>query len=784
VSQHHRITACSTAMLLVAVCLLTRCLHAQNQPPRADYAAIATALQSQIEKEMADKKLPSLAIALVDDQTIVWSQGFGYEDSAHTRPATAHTIFRIGSVSKLFTDIAVMQMVEHGTLSLDAPVQTYLPDFHPTNPFATDITLRQLMSHRAGLLREPPVGHYFDDTSPSLAATVHSLNQTTLIAKPGASTKYSNAGVAAVGYVLEHTSHQPFADYLKQSVLQPLGMHESAFSAELALQPHMAEARMWSYDGLDFAAPTFPLGEAPAGAMYSSVSDLGIFLSALLAEGRGQHATILQPASLQTMWTPQFGGPFGLGFILGSLDGHREVAHNGAIYGFATELAALPDDKLGVVVITTMDSANAVTHHIAESALKQILARHSKMPFTQEVSGKAIDPDTARLSEGNYRSPNGSLVRLEESRDGLSFFRGSGSLTGLQSTVNGMVRESRLIHSTEPIKMEKDSLLFAGQKYQRVADAIPAEVVPDLKQFVGEFGWNFDKLYVFEDQGKLNILVEWFDFEPLQQLSMDVFKMPATGLYNLETVTFLRDASDSVTGVKIGSVTFKRLPLPADGHVFQITPVKPVETLRHEALASKPPVESGDFRKPELVQLNELDPTIKLDIRYATNRNFLGSPLYLQPKAYMQKPAAEAVARASSYLHTLGYGLLIHDSYRPWYVTKMFWEGTPEDKRIFVADPSQGSRHNRGCAVDLTLYDLKTGKAVEMTGGYDEMSERSYPFYPGGTSAQRWRRNLLRRAMEAQGFTVYEFEWWHFDYKDWHSYPILNLTFEQLEKHP
>ncbi|MFQ5761048.1 MAG: M15 family metallopeptidase, partial [Acidiferrobacterales bacterium] len=93
-----------------------------------------------------------------------------------------------------------------------------------------------------------------------------------------------------------------------------------------------------------------------------------------------------------------------------------------------------------------------------------------------------------------------------------------------------------------------------------------------------------------------------------------------------------------------------------------------------------------------------------------------------------------------------------------------------------------GSRHNRGSAVDLTLYDLKTGKAARMSGGYDEMSERSYPNYPGGTSLQRWQRDLLRHVMEAEGFQVYRFEWWHFDTKDWRHYPILNLAFEELVK--
>src|SRR5207248_11717671 len=136
-----------------------------------------------------------------------------------------------------------------------------------------------------------------------------------------------------------------------------------------------------------------------------------------------------------------------------------------------------------------------------------------------------------------------------------------------------------------------------------------------------------------------------------------------------------------------------------------------------------------------------LDPTIKLDVRYASTNNFLGTPLYKSARAYLQRPAAEALVRAHRKLKERGYGLLIHDGYRPWYVTKMFWEATPERFHNFVADPEQGSRHNRGCAVDLTLYHLKSGKPVRMTGGYDEFSDRSYAAYPGRTSRQRWHRD-------------------------------------------
>jgi D-alanyl-D-alanine dipeptidase len=202
--------------------------------------------------------------------------------------------------------------------------------------------------------------------------------------------------------------------------------------------------------------------------------------------------------------------------------------------------------------------------------------------------------------------------------------------------------------------------------------------------------------------------------------------------------------------------------------------------LRAAALAAKPPPEPAPKRPFDLVDLASVDPTIKFDIRYATSNNFIGFPLYERPAAYLQRPAAEALGRVERALASRGYGLLIHDAYRPWFVTKMFWDATPESSHVFVADPSQGSRHNRGCAVDLTLYDLKSGRAVEMTGRYDEMSPRSYADYVGGTSRQRWLRDLLRSQMEAQGFAVYAEEWWHFDFKDWSDYAVGTATFTEL----
>src|SRR4029077_863915 len=143
----------------------------------------------------------------------------------------------------------------------------YLPEFHPRNPYEKPITLRQLMSHRSGLVREPPVGNYFDSTSPPLAATIASLNRTTLVYPPETHTKYSNAAIATVGYVLEKLTGTPFPEALSKAVLQPLGMTTSGFQPTTGLTRNLAPAEMWTLDGRAFLAPAFQLGIAPAGSM-------------------------------------------------------------------------------------------------------------------------------------------------------------------------------------------------------------------------------------------------------------------------------------------------------------------------------------------------------------------------------------------------------------------------------------------------------------------------------------------------------------------------------------
>ncbi|MGB7209291.1 MAG: M15 family metallopeptidase [Pyrinomonadaceae bacterium] len=195
------------------------------------------------------------------------------------------------------------------------------------------------------------------------------------------------------------------------------------------------------------------------------------------------------------------------------------------------------------------------------------------------------------------------------------------------------------------------------------------------------------------------------------------------------------------------------------------------------ASAQNAPPKEVNKREAHLVELITLDSTIKLDIRYATDNNFVGKIVYPEARAFLQKPAAKALLRVHKKLKKQGLGLLIFDGYRPWAITKLFWEVTSEDKRKFVANPEKGSKHNRGCAIDLSIYDLKSNLPVEMPSGYDEFTERASPDYAGGTQQERDNRDKLRKLMEDEGFTVNANEWWHFDYKNWEDYAIYDISF-------
>ncbi len=777
--------------LLFVVFFLSCGNEAKQEPgvigPRADYVEVVQELERMIAEEMQDKGLPALSIALVDDQETVWARGFGMADPDRQVSATAQTVYRVGSVSKLFTDMGVMQLVEKGELDLDAPLTNYLPDFKPHNPFDRAITLRQLMSHRAGLVREPPVGNYFDPAEPALDATVASLNQTALVYEPETRIKYSNAGIGTVGYVLEKKKGKAFATYLQNAVLKPLGLENSAFAPTPAMQKKLAKGYMWTYDKRRFLAPSFQLGISPAGSMYAPVTDLADFMSVLFNGGKGLHGQVLKPETITQMWQPQFadGAPrngFGIGFALSEFQGYSRVGHGGAIYGFATELAALPEVKLGAIVATTLDCANHVVTRIADHALALMLAQRNRQPLPRFAPLDSIRAETARRWAGKYVTDKTRFELIE--RDGKLYLSLNEFLFHLKARGDTLIVDDRLAYGARLIP-HGEKLHFGDEVFVRRPNDKPQTIPRWWEGLIGEYGWDHNTLYILERDGQLHALIEWFFNYPLQEMSPDTFLFPDYGLYHGEKLIFARDSTGQAREVEAANVVFRRRAAGGTvaGETFRIAPLKTAAELQKMALAATPPEEEGEFFESDLVELRALAPSINYDIRYATRNNFMDMVFYEQPKAFLQRQAAEALARVQRKLNQKGFGLLIHDAYRPWYVTKMFWEATPADKKLFVADPVRGSRHNRGCAVDLTLCDLKTGQPVEMVSGYDEFTDRANPDYPGGASIQRWHRGILRQAMEDEGFRVYEWKWWHFDFKDWQHYPISNLTFEQISLH-
>jgi D-alanyl-D-alanine dipeptidase/CubicO group peptidase (beta-lactamase class C family) len=773
--QDRRVKTHARACALV-VCLAFTPSPAQQAVAVDRHAATRTLLTRAIADEMQRCALPGLSIALADGNDIVWTAGFGVEEPGRKRPVAADAPFRVASISKLCTATAVMQAVERGELDLDADVATYLPTVRPRGFAEHKLTLRHLMTHTGGVLREPPVGHYFDLAPPALAVVAGALAGTELVAAPGSLFKYSNAGVACVGRLLEARAGVAFADLVQRTVLTPLGLPRARFSGNG--DERVLQGVMWTYDGRAIPTPRVDLGLGPAANLCASMPDLvRMAQSWFLGAHRAPHA-LLREETLRAMFTPQFNFPFmGLGFFLGQLDGARMVSHQGAYYGVASLVAALPEEGLAVALAVTMDFASGPVERLGHLALRCLRAARQGNELPAPPA-QLTPPGAARARAlaGRYGQGPASIELLARG-DHLWLRPRAGEWQQLFATEDPqlLVAADRA-HTGRDLRVVDDGVQLGQQTLARQEDTMPPPCPDELLPYLGEYGWDHDVLLVFERDGSLCILIEWLAEYPTQTVDAKAGRFALDrqrGLYHAEELCFARDGNGAVAGVHVGAVYFpRRALLGVDGGSFRVAARHPKERLLAMAQAARAPAPAPGARAFDLVELKDLDPSLRYDIRYAGSDNFLGFAVYEQAAAKLQRPAAEALVRVQRALAPRGLGLLIHDAYRPWQVTKMFYDATPDAQRHFVADPSKGSRHNRGCAVDLTLCDRETGVPVVMPSLYDEFTPRAYPDYPGGTSRQRWLREVLRAAMEAEGFAVYEFEWWHFDSKDWASYPV------------
>ncbi|MEX2610407.1 MAG: M15 family metallopeptidase [Gemmatimonadota bacterium] len=756
-------------------------LTAQAQVDRADSVFIRHA-----RAELRTHGLPAAAISVAATNGPLWSLSWRGDDQAPLDAATAH---RAGPLSELITRMAVHYLGDLGRLPLDSAIAPRLPELRLLPPdeltlvespsgralvaYLPEVTVRMLLEHRAGLPVDAPVGTRPGAPPASSAAqVVASLRGTRLARQPGEPGGPSRAGTIALAAAVEAVSGMPLAPLVREHLLEPLGMVGSALLPEV---PWTTASAAWRRpaDGRLLPAASVPVGAAAALGLVLPIEDAGRLAGALLHAGPG---TVAADRPERADRAVAAAAAVGRGLEPTELAGMPALRHLGHGGGASAALLLLPDSGLAAVVLLPVEGAAALAERLAGTALRLALAERGGGQLVVPPATEPVPRAVALQWAGSYRGAERAL-RLVMAGDGLA--------AELPERVMLRLRGDTLwiddpAHPREPlVPLDGGGLGFRGDSLAPLEPVPPRAPPPGWRGLIGEYGSSVDPLGVHEAAGGLRVRLDSRIEHGLQPSGADAFLLVGDGPYAGEVLRVARGTTGAATGVTLSTVAFpRRIAAGPDG--FRIRPRRSIEVLRRDALAATPPREAGDFRTPDLVELRTLNPGIRYDIRYATLNNFMGAVFYRDALAFLQRPAAEALARVNERLRPLGYGLMVFDAYRPWHVTRMFWDATPDDLKEFVADPARGSRHNRGAAVDLTLYHLGTGAPVDMPSGYDEFTERAHADYPGGTALARWHRALLRHAMAAEGFTVYDVEWWHFDYMDWARWPIDNREFQEF----
>lgn len=385
------------------IVLLAGCATMPQKPvasARGDYRYTREHVSWLIRQEMAAQQVTGLSIALVDDQKVVWSEGFGFADKAKGVAATPDTIYRAGSISKLFTTTAAMQLVDDGLLDIDQPLQRYLPEFDIKRRFseAAPITPRTIMTHHSGLPSDLAKGMWSARPA-SLADEVVLLREEYAANPPDYIFAYSNVAMTLLGHALEKIVGRDIAAQISIALFMPLRMTNSTFSAKIDRSSLGSKAYRAGEE-----VEEIPLRDIPAGGLNTSVLDLSRFISLFFADGWFMERQVLKPGSVTEMLRPQnsripldLSFRVGLGWMLGSMGGNDiknagPVAHHGgATLYHRSQLIILPEQKLGVVVLANSASAGSVVNKVATETLK--LALEAKTGITQASRPKESDAE-------------------------------------------------------------------------------------------------------------------------------------------------------------------------------------------------------------------------------------------------------------------------------------------------------------------------------------------------------------------------------------------------------
>lgn len=513
----HRIRSALCTLSTATLALLAACSTPPPRPPavtQGDTAAVRQHLQALIRHEMREHDVTGLSIALVDGQRVVWAFGAGWADEQAQRPADEHTVYRMGSISKLLTDTAAMQLVQRGQLDLDAPIQQALPGFRIRSRWAdSPITARALMTHHAGLPRD--VGYaMWGDADQSFQQMVAGLADADAAYPPGLQFSYSNVGLSVLGAAMERASGQRLEALMQASLLDPLGMATASYSRAVSPRPEMSQAYR---KGKPVVEPA--LRDVPAGGLNASVLDLAQFMKFVFAEGRAADQQVLPSATLREMLRVQnaqvpldVNFQVGLGWMLStlggeSLEGGGPVAHHGgATVNHRSQMVLLPEHQLGVIVAANSASAGPVVNRLAQRALA--LALEAKTGIRQPDPAPAEPMTAATWPEADLQALVGDYTTgagfVHVTRDGAALqAEVAGQTLQLIPQANGELRLRYKLLGLLPLSLgELDRLALSqraignrtvligriGTQEMRLGERLPpATAQPGLSAYVGTY---------------------------------------------------------------------------------------------------------------------------------------------------------------------------------------------------------------------------------------------------------------------------------------------------------
>lgn len=390
----------------------------------SEWLATLALIEAFLEAEQKTRKFPGLSVAIVYDQEILWTRGFGFANIEQRIPATAQTICRVASVTKLFTATMLMQLRDAEKLHLDEPIEKYLPEFKVKSCFAdsSPITFRQVVAHLSGLPRDDSVDRVYEESRvifPSIEELQASLKQIELIAAPMTKKVYSNLGFAILGLALGQIAGQHYTEYVTEHILSPLGMQSSGFEPtdewSVHLQTRLASPYKPQLESETAPTPTLNTierGMNPAGGLFSSVEDMARFISLQFLEGPVGGKQILKGTTLREMHAPVFLDPnwneaTGISWLVERIQNHTAIGHSGGLYGFSTDVLIVPALKLGLALfINTATDANRINRSVLEF-LSPTFNHLLQLQQTEETSVSLLPPTQSEWAryEGRYTEP-------------------------------------------------------------------------------------------------------------------------------------------------------------------------------------------------------------------------------------------------------------------------------------------------------------------------------------------------------------------------------------------